>query len=179
MTRRAVLAVAGWLAAAVAATVTGLGAVELIGTGIAGPAGPVVDERDLARDLAAAADAPSGPVQPPIGTPPAGTPTAGPSSTGAPSTVDPSSTGAPSTAGTGGAGTRTPFATTGGTVVARCDGRTVSLVLWTPAQGYAVKQVDPGPDDRAEVTFEGRAGRVEVRVSCPAGRPDASVREED
>ncbi|MEV4628410.1 septum formation initiator [Micromonospora sp. NPDC049523] len=166
MTNRGLLAVAGWLAAAVAATVTGLGAVELIGTGITGPAGPVVDERELARDLAAAPAAPSSPVQLPTGTPSAGSPSSGP-----PSNVTPTAS--------GGSAARTPISTPGGTVVARCDGRTVSLVSWTPAQGYAVKQVDPGPDDRAEVTFEGRAGRVEVRVSCPDGRPSASVKQDD
>jgi hypothetical protein len=168
MTRRAVLAVAGWLAAAAAATATGLVAVQLIGTGITGPAGPVVDQREVARELAAASAAPSGPVPPSTGTPPAGTPSTGSPLSGSPSAGTPS-TGAPATTGTPGSGT--PFVTVGGTVVARCDGRTVSLVIWAPAQGYAVKQVDAGPDDRAEVTFEDGGGRVRVRVICVAGKP--------
>jgi hypothetical protein len=165
MTRRAVLAVVGWLAAAAAATATGLVAVALIGTGITGPAGPVLGEREVARDLAAASGEPS------TGTPSTGSPLSGSPSVGTPSTGAPATTGTP--------GSRTPFVTPGGTVVARCDGRTVSLVLYSPAQGYAVKQADAGPDDRAEVTFEGQAGRVEVRVTCAAGQPSATWKQDN
>jgi hypothetical protein len=54
MSPRTLLAVAGWLVAAVAATVTGLAAVRVIGAGITGPAGELVSA-DVARSLAAAA----------------------------------------------------------------------------------------------------------------------------
>ena len=53
------------------------------------------------------------------------------------------------------------------------DGRAV-LLGWTPAQGYAVDEVERHD---AKVRFEGREGRVEVRLRCVGGEILAEVRQ--
>lgn len=154
MLHRPVLAVVGWLAAAVAATLTGLVAVQVIGDGIAVSAGgEVVTPQQVARQLASAtASPPAGPSSPAV------TPTAGASSTAAATKV---------------------LSTPGGSVVAECQGTTVRLVSWAPAPGFGVKRADPGPDEHADVTFEDSAGKVELRVRCVNGRPTASWKQDD
>ncbi|WP_241831472.1 hypothetical protein [Parafrankia soli] len=57
----ATLAAVGWLVAAVAATLTGLAAISVIGDGITDPSGEVISEARLARDLATAAPLSSSP----------------------------------------------------------------------------------------------------------------------
>jgi hypothetical protein len=156
MLHRPVLAVVGWLAAAVAATLTGLVAVQVIGDGIAVSAGgEVVTPQQVARQLASeTASPPAGPSP----SSPAVTPTAGASSTAAATKV---------------------LSTPGGSVVAKCQGTTVRLVSWAPAPGFGVKRADRGPDEHADVTFEGSAGKVELRVRCVNGRPTASWKQDD
>jgi hypothetical protein len=157
MSPRTLLAVAGWLVAAVAATVTGLAAVRVIGAGITGPAGELVSA-DVARSLAAATPSPVGPTAAPVR--PTVTATAA-----RPTATTPSAT----------PGASRVVASPGGTVVARCDGATAVLVTWAPAQGYRVKRADQQPgDDHARVTFEGSGGRVEVDVRCAAGQLSVS-----
>jgi hypothetical protein len=160
MRRRTGFAVAGWLLAALAATGTGLAAVQVIGAGLTGPAGEVRSPDEVARALAAT----SGPSGPTPGSSP-GTPTSPGATTGLPGT------GSPDPAGGSGHGPRQLLSTPGGTVVAECDGREVWLASWTPAQGYRVGEVERGPDDDAEVTFHGSGERIEVEVECVAGRP--------
>ncbi|GAB3984510.1 septum formation initiator [Plantactinospora veratri] len=152
MRRRTLLAVAGWLLAALVATGTGLAAVQVIGAGLTGPAGEVRSPDEVARALAA--------------TPPPAAPGAAPSG----GTASP----VPTTSATppGGADdSRRLVSTPGGTVLAECAGRRVWLSAWTPAQGYRVGEVERGPDDDAEVTFHGSGGRIEVEVECVGGRP--------
>ncbi|MGW3628483.1 hypothetical protein [Streptomyces sp. NPDC000880] len=159
MPHRPLLAVAGWLAAAVAATLTGLAAVQFIGDEItASIDGGVLTPQQVERQLGAATASPSD--RPSTGQPSA-TPTAAP-------TAAPSATGA-----------RKGFTTRGGRVVAECKGATVFLVSYSPAQGFGVKSADPGPDEHAEVTFEGPAGKVEFRAQCASGQPTASWKEDD
>ncbi|GGK21879.1 hypothetical protein GCM10010124_12960 [Pilimelia terevasa] len=59
----------------------------------------------------------------------------------------------------------------GGTVTGACAGGRAVLVSWTPAQGYAVDEVER---DEAKVRFEGPGGRSEVRLRCVGGviRPE-------
>jgi hypothetical protein len=151
MRRRTGFAVAGWLLAALAATGTGLAAVQVIGAGLTGPAGQTRSPDEVARALAAStspgADGP---------TPSTGSTGAGP-----------------------GTGMRELLSTPGGTVVAECAGRTVWLASWTPAQGYRVGDVERGPDDDAEVTFHGSGERIEVEIECPAGRPVPTWKKND
>ncbi|MBO4208659.1 septum formation initiator [Micromonospora echinofusca] len=143
MGRRTLLAVLGWLAAAVLATGIGLGAIRLVGESITGTPGGVRDAAEVERALAGS----------PEPTPEPGAPSAGP--------TDPP----------GGSGTRRSFVVRGGSVVAECAGREVRLVSWAPAPGYRVKEADRGPDDDVEVTFDGPGGRSEVRIVCSGGVP--------
>ncbi|MFJ8025180.1 hypothetical protein [Streptomyces sp. NPDC096311] len=69
--------------------------------------------------------------------------------------------------------------TPGGTVIAECDGAVVRLGSWAPAQGFGVERADAGPDEHAEVRFEGTAGRVELRVRRVSGRPGGSWKQDD
>jgi len=161
MRRRTGFAVAGWLLAALAATGTGLAAVQVIGAGLTGPAGEVRSPDEVARALAATSGS--------VGPGPATSPGA---STGSPGP------GTPAPGGSG-HGPRQLLSTPGGTVVAECDGRTVWLTSWTPAQGYRVGEVERGPDDDAEVTFHGSDERIEVEVECVAGRPVPTWKKND
>ncbi|MGW3421931.1 hypothetical protein [Streptomyces phaeochromogenes] len=177
MPSRTFLALAGWTAAAVAATLTGLAAVEIIGDGITGSTdGQTISSKQAEQQLDAAKASPSpdpgqgqGQSQgtdqgtaTPTATPDTGTPTPTPSPTATAAAV------------------RKTFSTPGGTAIAACDGATVRLLSWAPAQGYGVDSADPGPDDEhAEVKFEGSAGKVELRVRCVNGRPSGSWKQDD
>jgi len=151
MRRRALLAIAGWLAAAAAATATGVAAVALIGQGLSGPerSGPL-SEAEVASALAS--PAPHATSTRPA---PTSAATPGPSPGAARSLTSP-----------------------GGTVTARCSGGLAKLVSWAPAQGYAVGEVDAGPDDSPKVRFERGERRVEVRVRCGPDGPYAEVKED-
>ncbi|WP_326552849.1 septum formation initiator [Micromonospora sp. NBC_01813] len=169
MNRRVLLAVAGWCLAAVVATLIGLAALRVVGEGLTGgPAGEVLSQEEIARELAAAQAAAS----------------AAPTASGAAPTTSGVASSAPSVAPSASpsAGVPEPSPTTtaarqvaatpGGTVVAQCADGLASLVSWAPAQGYRATDVDRGPDDDAEVSFEGPAGEYEVTVGCVAGRPE-------
>ncbi|MEV6735792.1 hypothetical protein AB0N14_02140 [Streptomyces sp. NPDC051104] len=160
MPRRALLAMAGWTAAAVTATLTGLAAVQLIGDGItASTDSGVLTPQQVERQLASATASQSADPSTASPTPP---------QTPAPTTRIPS-TGA----------VKKTLSTPGGTVIAECNGATVRLVSWAPAQGFGVKRADRGPDEHAEVTFEGATGKIELRVSCVNGRPTDSWKQDD
>ncbi|QDY09299.1 septum formation initiator [Micromonospora sp. HM134] len=153
MGRRTLLATAGWLAAAVLATLIGVAAIRLVGESITGTPGGVRSQAEVERALAAPEPTPSAPA---ASAP--SSPTAGPATT---------------------PGLRRSFSTPGGTAVAECVGSEVRLVSWAPAQGYRVKDVDRGPDDDAEVTFAGPAGEFEVNVGCIGGEPVARPGDSD
>ncbi|MFJ2261775.1 hypothetical protein ACIOKD_26140 [Streptomyces sp. NPDC087844] len=179
MPSRTLLALAGWTAAAVAATLTGLAAVEIIGDGITGSSdGETLSSQQVERQLDAVTAASS---SGPGGGPGAATPSAT-SDTGAPPSPSPSPSPPTSTTAPAGPATevRKTFSAPGGTAIATCEGTTVRLLSWAPAQGYGVKSADPGPDDEhAEVKFEGAAGKVELRVRCTDGRPTGSWKQDD
>lgn len=68
--------------------------------------------------------------------------------------------------------------TRGGSVVARCDGGRVTLRSRSPAPGYVVDDVEPGPDDTAQVTFardDDGEDEVEIEVRCSAAGPEHTV----
>lgn len=153
MDRRLILVVLGWLATTVAATLVGVGAIQLVGEGITGTPGGVRDEQDVARALAS-----------PEPTPLAST--GGPTPTTAP--ASPTSTGSPP-------GARGSVAGPGGSAVAECGPVGVRLVSFAPAQGYRVKEAERGPDDDVKVRFVGPGGEHELRVRCVAGRPVATA----
>jgi hypothetical protein len=151
MPRRS-LAVLGWLAAVVVATLAGVGAIRLVGDSIAGTPGGVRSQAEVERDLAAAVARRS-----PTPAPVSPTPSTGPT---------PSGTASPAPEAN-----RKSFRITGGTVVAVCEGGLVSIVSWWAADGFAMRDLDPGPDDEAEIRFEGSRGRSEIKLGCQAGHP--------
>jgi hypothetical protein len=63
------------------------------------------------------------------------------------------------------------FPSDGGIVVARCVGGGVEVVSATPAQGWGVH--DEAGEDRDRVRFENGRDRVELRLSCAGGEPQA------
>ncbi|MEU1241419.1 septum formation initiator [Micromonospora parva] len=150
MGRRSILIATGWVATAAVATVIGLGAIRLVGESITGTPGGVRSAAEIERALASPEPAPTG---------------ATGSASAAPGTTGP----APSAS----SGARRGFATDGGTAVAECGPGGVRLVSWAPAQGYRVRDVDRGPDDDVEVTFQGAAREYELKVRCIGSEPVA------
>ncbi|MFJ6167768.1 septum formation initiator [Micromonospora orduensis] len=150
MGSRSILIAAGWVATVAVATLIGLGAIRLVGESITGTPGGVRDEAEIERALASSEPAATGA-------------TGGASPDASAGTVAPSSS----------SGMRRVFATDGGTAVAECGAGGVRLVSWAPAQGYRVRDVDRGPDDDVEVTFEGSAGEHELKVRCIGAEPVA------
>jgi serine/threonine-protein kinase len=153
MGSRTVFAVVGWLAAAAAATVVGLGAVRVIGEGITGTAATTLTQEEVAEALASAPPSPSP------------EPTASPSPR-----PTPTRTQVP----------RTTLRPAGSTITAHCDGDLVTIDRVAPPQGYQTTDYDRGATGEAEVRFDsggkGRgSGRVEVQVTCEDGRPRATV----
>ncbi|MEU7800236.1 septum formation initiator [Micromonospora arborensis] len=150
MSRRSILVATGWVATAAVATLIGLGAIRLVGESITGTPGGVRSEAEIERALASLEPLPA-----------------------ATTSATPTSPGATSGAPTASSGVRRGFATDGGTAVAECGAGGVRLVSWAPAQGYRVRDVDRGPDDDVEVTFEGSAREYELKVRCIGSEPVA------
>jgi hypothetical protein len=150
MPRRS-LAVLGWLAVVIVATLAGVGALRLVGDSLASTPGGVRSQADVARELAAASGRP------------------------APSTAPPTATATPSSTPTAPTASADPglktFVTPGGTVVARCANGAVSIESWWPAQGYKLDHLEEGPDRDAEVKFRGSAGRSEIKLRCDGDQP--------
>ncbi|MEU1588330.1 septum formation initiator [Micromonospora sp. NPDC005710] len=152
MGRRSILVATGWVATAAIATLIGVGAIRLVGESLTGTPGGVRSEAEIERALAA----------------PEPTPTTG----SAPGTAS-AAPGTTSATPSGSAGPRRGFATDGGTAVAECGIGGVRLVSWAPAQGYRVRDVDRGPDDDVEVTFQGPTREYELKVRCIGAEPVA------
>ncbi|MEV4300465.1 hypothetical protein [Microbispora rosea] len=158
MNSRLLLAAAGWLLAAALATATGVAVLGLLGRPLTGAA-----ERPMTAEevrLALARDTTRDTVRD----------TAGPAPVGSSGGRTPGA--APATG-------RRLVSTSAGTVIARCDGGLVRLQSWTPAQGFEVDDVDPGPDDRARVKFESDEDRLEVEVRCSGGVPVPRITRHD
>ncbi|MBM7489224.1 hypothetical protein JOD64_000446 [Micromonospora luteifusca] len=168
MSRRSILVATGWVATAAVATLIGLGAIRLVGESITGTPGGVRSEAEIERALASPEPGPAATsVAPP-----------GPDATSATATGPGTTSAAPgpgttSITPTASSGVRRGFATDGGTAVAECGAGGVRLVSWAPAQGYRVRDVDRGPDDDVEVTFEGSAREYELKVRCIGSEPVA------
>jgi len=157
---RLALAVAGWLLAAALATGTGVAVLGLLGRPLTGPAERLMTAEEIR--LALAQDTPGAPSPAAV---PSDEASAGPSGVRTPGA-------APATG-------RKLVSTDAGSVIARCDGGLVRLQSWTPAQGFEVDDVDPGPDDRARVKFESDEDRLEVEVRCSGGVPVPRITRHD
>ncbi|MDQ7904561.1 hypothetical protein RB614_08490 [Phytohabitans sp. ZYX-F-186] len=148
---RTAFAMMGWLVAAAAATVVGLGAVRVIGDGITGTAATTLSQEEVVEALAS----PVPPASPP--------PTASPSPT--PARTEPA---------------RTTLRPHGSTITAHCEGALVRIDGVAPPSGYQTTEYDNELTDEAEVRFDrgGKghgSGRIEVQVSCVNGRPLATA----
>ncbi|GAB3146634.1 septum formation initiator [Microbispora hainanensis] len=170
MNSRLALAVAGWLLAAVLATGTGVAVLGLLGRPLTGSAERLMTAEEirvaLAQDTPLAQDTRGGsPGAPSPAAVPSDDASAGPSGVRTPGA-------APAT-------WRRLVSTDAGSVIARCDGELVRLQSWTPAQGFEVDDVDPGPDDRARVKFESDEDRLEVEVRCSGGVPVPRITRHD
>jgi serine/threonine-protein kinase len=62
------------------------------------------------------------------------------------------------------------LSTLGGTVVARCEGPTPSLVSWDPLPGYTVETTQ-GPGAKVGIVFNNVLEEVRVTVHCQSGVP--------
>jgi hypothetical protein len=173
--RRVVLGVLGWLAVAVSAVTIGLLTVSLIGRGITYGTSQPLSSDAVARALEqAGATGTSTPIS-------GGTPTATPSSpTGGPTPRHPNNThqAAPTDQPAPGAEVASLWSD-GGTVIARCQGRTAYLTSWSPHQGYETDEAERGPDRKTSVQFESASREVKVIVTCVNGRPHAEVENDD
>ena len=85
-----------------------------------------------------------------------------------------------SSPGAGGDATTRALSTRGGLVSGTCRGGLVSLNA-APAVGWAVDDLDDGPDEEARARFErvDDDDRVEVRASCAAGAPRFILRDDE
>jgi hypothetical protein len=73
----------------------------------------------------------------------------------------------------------TPTVTEGGTVTARCTtAGLVEILSATPAQGYSVDS-DDEIEDHPGVEFHSGHTKIEVRLRCVNGTPQAEVKYED
>jgi serine/threonine-protein kinase len=185
--RKALLAVGGVVAAAIAALVAWL----LFGDPPAGrPQGTsdeTVSAAPAAQDSAgvsAAAPGASGTVpaatgvqgRPPIaGSGPVASASTGGSPAASPTSGSPDSpadSGAP-VASQGPEGKR--LTSPGGAVYAVCGAGKATLTSWEPAAGYTVQKVQPGPALTTEIVFAGTLSRYRMTVTCVAGTPTPVV----
>nr|WP_152992393.1 hypothetical protein [Nonomuraea pusilla] len=163
--RRLVLA---WAATAVAATAAAVAVLGPIGTGVTGGPGRVLEPAEVRAALATARSAAVGGQASPL-------PTAPPATASEDAQARPATSPEPDAAVSTAPGEDDSVAlvrSPGGTVVASCEGDLVTLRSWSPAQGYSVDGVEPGPTRQARVEFEPDEGHdVELRITCVAGRP--------
>lgn len=155
MSRRTLFAAAGWLAAAVVATLIGVGALRLVGESIAGTPGGVLSQEQVSRELAQSPT--PGSTSQPAATP---SPSANVSSSSPP-------------------GSQKVARANGGSVVAECRGGLAWLVSWAPAPGFGEHEVSRGPAAEAEVDFRGPAGRSKIKVRCDSGGQPVAEIDED
>lgn len=191
MHRRILFGVAAWLLGAATATAGSLLAVSLLGQGITGTSGPLLDQVAVNRALASEAAEPtssatgtptgSGTSGTAGGTSPTGMP---PAATGspAPSPAAPSPTASAPNGTPAGDGTQaggTVLTSRGGDVLASCQAGGAYLVSWSPAQGFLTGTVYRGPAQTAQVTYDPASGSggnaVTMVVSCSAGVPSATT----
>ncbi|WP_156960487.1 hypothetical protein [Amycolatopsis taiwanensis] len=153
MNRRGLAMASGWLLAAVATAAIGTVALDIVGSGILGPQNQPLTEADVNQALASARAA-----QPPASST---TPV-----TTAPTTTTPAIP----------HGLNTP----GGSLVAACDGDQVTLLSWSPAQGFRTDGgVARGPAPTASIKFKSGKTEIRVTVSCRNGEPVADTATDD
>lgn len=76
-------------------------------------------------------------------------------------------------------GTRKLATTAGGTVLASCSGGKVRLDSWSPAEGFQVDSIDPGPATKASLKFEADDREIKVEARCAGPTPAVTATEEE
>lgn len=184
---RIIFGAAAWLLGAATATTGSLLTVSLLGQGITGSSAQLVTQDAVNRALASEAAQGSPPASPAVPAPSRSQPavTASPATTpattpGSPTPTSVATTASPSAFPSSPASAAPPpsssgavLTSSGGEAVASCQGADAYLISWSPLQGYQVGGVSRGPALTARVTFESRADRVTMTVSCSAGVPSA------
>ena len=171
-----------WAAFACVAVVSGWIAVQMLGSAVTPASVPVLTVGEVSARLATAS--PAATTRPePSSTKPSGGPSAKPSAkpSGSP-TAQPTSTSSPRPSATSAPAADTvvrTLASRGGSVVAACSSRTVTLRTWSPAVGYRVDEVDRGPDTEAEIKFVGSSSEVQMKIRCVSGVPSAETEVDD
>ncbi|MFJ2031012.1 hypothetical protein [Streptosporangium sp. NPDC087985] len=154
------LAVAGWLITGSLATTAGVAVINLLGESLTSSAHRPLSSAEIGEALAAGTPAPEA------------HPTA---VTSHPTVVTSHPTSTPAVPPIPKDRSRL-ISTEGGTVIARCEKGLVTLRSWSPAEGFQIKSVDRGPDDRARVEFESDETKVKVEVRCSSsGSPVHTV----
>jgi hypothetical protein len=160
---RILAAVGAWVVGATAATALSLLAVSFLGQDVASGQAPLLTADDVNRSLAAPTATPGAPE------------TTGPTETPSASATSSSSSAAGSSTKPATTTTQPPvsrvLSVTGGSAVARCQGQTVYLVSWSPAQGYLVAKVERGPAAFSNVQFMRSGAMSFLRATCAAGIP--------
>lgn len=172
-----------WVGAAVAAIVVGTAAVGALGDGIVDDSPDPLTSSEVAAALADAPTSapattpPSAPSPPATSTtpPPTSTPADPPPPAGTDPPAEPADPPPADPPADPPAGEQLVTNTAGGTVVSECNDGLVTLLSYSPAQGFAVDQADAGPTDHASVRFEGGEARVDVDVRCEGNTPVAEV----
>jgi hypothetical protein len=143
--------VVAWVATAIAATGAAVAALGLVSGALTGTSGQVMSQDEARAALATRTHSASPSATPAVPRTPA-TPQTATATPGPPE----------------GELIRTP----GGTVIASCSGGLVTLRSWSPAQGYSVDGVEPGPGREAELEFEAGEGEdVELKLGCSGDHP--------
>jgi hypothetical protein len=155
MKRRILLGAAGWVAVAATATAGTVAAIGVLEDGITGSAVRPLDGDDVQRALSR--------------------PGAEPQSQATAVPTSPTATPAPGRSGT----VTRVLAAGGGTVTARCAAGKVTLVAWSPAQGYRADDLAPGPAATASLSFTSDAAEYVVTVHCGAAGPVARASKDD
>ncbi|MFI6239018.1 protein kinase [Micromonospora sp. NPDC050795] len=74
-------------------------------------------------------------------------------------------------------GVGVPVDALGGTVTARCVGKSVEVLSVAPAPGFRAEGYDPGPAKQIVVELTSPEHRSEIRVQCPNGQLRPKVKE--
>jgi hypothetical protein len=168
-----------WVAFAVVAVVSGWVAVQMFGSAVTPASVPVLTAGEVSARLATASPAATTRPVPATSTKQSGGPSDKPSGTSSSKpTSSPTSSSQLSSAPATDIVVRT-LASRGGSVVAACSSGIVRLRSWSPAVGYRVDEVDPGPDDEAEITFVSSSSEVQMKVRCVSGVPSAETEVDD
>ena len=160
------LLILAWLAVAGATATVAMVALNIVGAGILGSDNRSVSAAEVTRELAAI---PTTILQAPPSTPAI-------PSTGALSLAPPPR---PPSSPTDTTSAPRGLSTPGGTIVAQCEGNLVTLLSWSPAQGYRTDDVYRGPASTAAIRFKTEVNEIEVSVTCRNGQPQASAQSEE